>query len=91
MAGRRTFSMSSKAGFSGEGESPTAAARKVITSLAVERRAPAPARVGRSQWAAGSRAPSCGFAIRARIRGVRAMDVLAIPSGPVMRRFTRVS
>ena len=55
-------------------------------SFVLDRRAPAPANVGRSQFGTGSRAGLCPGARRACISGESAMPVWRIPSGPVHAR-----
>ena len=75
----------------GEGVCPMAAERNVSTSFALERSAPAPASVGRSQFAVGSSACVWPPARRAFNAGVSAMLVSRMPSGPVMRAFTSAS
>ena len=78
-------------GLGGRAERPIAASRKVIKSLAVERRAPAPANAVRSQFATLRSEESWPTARRARSSGVRVIVVLAMPSGPITRALTRVS
>jgi hypothetical protein len=60
-------------------------------SFALDRRAPAPANVGRSQFGTGSRAGLCPGARRACMSGDSAMAVCRIPSGPVTRVRTSAS
>src|ERR1035441_4595395 len=86
--GRRIDTSAAMAAASGVLTYPRLAARKVSMSLAVDRRAPAPASVGISQFGTAVRPLLWPIASRAFISGVRVTRVLVIPKGSQMRDLT---
>ena len=89
--GRRGAVHSANAGASGLGWLPLAVARNVSRSLTLERSAPAPASVGKSQLVAGCKLSRWPGARRFLSSAVSVMTVLGMTSGPLMRECTSYS
>ena len=91
LAFSRVASIAVNAAASGDGCGPSRRRETVNRSFVVDRSAPAPANVGRSQFDVGVSDAWCPAASRERMSSERVIAVRVMPSGPRMRVRTSAS